>query len=48
VEIPKRLLAQGVFDAQNLVIVPHGKLGALSSAELTKIEDTVRLWLDLN
>jgi hypothetical protein len=31
--------------------IPHGKmvrkLGALSSAELTTIEDTVRLWLDL-
>ena len=51
VEILKQFLKEGVFDAQNLVTIPHGKmvrkLGALSSAELTKIEETVRLWLDL-
>jgi len=51
VEIHKRFLQDGVFDAQNPVTIPHGKLvrrlGALSSAELAEIEEIVRLWLDL-
>ena len=51
VEILKRFLQDGAFDAQNPVTIPHGKLvrklGALSLAELTKIEEAVRFWLDL-
>jgi len=52
VEVLKRFLQDGAFDAQNPVTIPHGKLvrklGDLSSAGLTRIEETVRLWLDLN
>ncbi len=51
VEILNRFLQKGVFDAQNPVTIPHvklvRKLGALSSAELERIEEVVRLWLDL-
>jgi mRNA interferase MazF len=44
-------LREGVFDAQNLVTIPHAKLvrvlGRLSAAQLTDIERRVCLWLGL-
>jgi mRNA interferase MazF len=52
-EIPVavRFLKAGVFDAQNLVTVPHAKLvrrlGNLGSAELKLVEQAVRKWLGL-
>lgn len=49
--IKKRFLKKGAFDAQNVITVPHAKLvrrlGKLSAAELSNVEDTIRLWLDL-
>jgi mRNA interferase MazF len=51
VAIPTRYLKPGVFDAQNLVTVPHAKLqrrlGSLAVAQMTQVEDAVRRWLDL-
>ena len=42
-------LRSGVFDAQNLVTIPHAKLiralGKLGSAQLAVVERAVRLWL---
>jgi len=44
-------LPQGVFDAQNLVTIPHAKLvqhlGKLGGAQLASVERAVRLWLGL-
>ena len=44
-------LRAGVFDAQNLVTVPHAKLirnlGKLSPAQLAVVEHAVALWLGL-
>ena len=41
-------LRSGVFDAQNLVTIPHAKLirplGKLGSAQLAVVERAVRLW----
>ena len=46
-----RFLKRGVFDAQNLVTVPHAKfirkLGDLSGPDLAQVEDAVRRWLGL-
>ena len=51
VEVRTRFLKAGVFDAQNLVTIPHAKLmrklGALSSDQLITVEDAVRFWLGL-
>jgi mRNA interferase MazF len=51
VSIRVNFLRAGVFDAQSLVTVPQAKLvrklGALSPAHLSDIEDAVRLWLGL-
>ena len=51
VEIRVRYLREGVFDAQNLVTIPHAKLirklGSLSIEQLTSVEDRVRFWLGL-
>ena len=44
-------LRTGVFDAQNLVTIPHAKLirslGRLSASQLAPVERAVRLWLGL-
>ena len=44
-------LRAGVFDAQNLVTIPHAKLirplGTLGSAQLAVVEQVVGLWLGL-
>ena len=44
-------LRTGVFDAQNLITIPHAKLirslGTLSGAQLAVVERAVRLWLAL-
>src|SRR5438045_4256654 len=44
-------LRAGVFDAQNLVTIPHAKLirslGKLSAAQLAPVERAVSLWLGL-
>jgi mRNA interferase MazF len=51
VEVKTRFLKPGVFDAQNLVTIPHAKLmrklGGLSSEQLTTVEKAVRFWLGL-
>lgn len=44
-------LRAGVFDAQNLITIPHAKLirslGVLGAAQLATVERAVRLWLGL-
>jgi mRNA interferase MazF len=51
VAVRARFLKQGVFDAQNLVTVPHAKLirklGDLAPDQLALVEDGIRSWLDL-
>lgn len=41
----------GVFDAQNLITIPHAKLvrvlGVLGSAQFAMVERAVRLWLGI-
>ena len=50
VHIP--VLRPGVFDAQNLITIPHAKLvrllGRLSAAQLTAVERRVCLWLGIS
>ncbi len=44
-------LRPGVFDAQNLITIPHAKLlrslGVLGSSQLATVERAVRLWLGI-
>jgi mRNA interferase MazF len=51
VDVKVKFLRVGVFDAQNLVTIPHAKLirklGMLSPDQLSAVEDRVRLWLGL-
>jgi mRNA interferase MazF len=46
-----RFLKPGVFDAQNLVTVPHAKiirkLGDLSADQFDLVEEAVKRWLGL-
>jgi len=45
-------LRAGVFDAQNLITIPHAKLirslGVLSSAQFATVERAVQLWLGIS
>jgi mRNA interferase MazF len=49
--VQSRFLAAGVFDAQNMLTVPHTKLvrklGSLPPDQLAKVEEAVRRWLGL-
>ena len=49
IQVP--FLKSGVFDAQNLITIPHAKLvralGRLSSSQLAAVERAVCLWLGL-
>ena len=51
VDIKTRFLRPGVFDAQNLITIPHAKLmrklGTLTAEQLASIDSAIRLWLDL-
>ena len=51
VDVRVKFLRAGVFDAQNLVTIPHAKLirrlGALSPEQLSAVESMVRFWLGL-
>lgn len=51
VDVRVRFLRERVFDAQNLVTIPHAKLirklGLLSLEQFAAVEDRVRLWLSL-
>ena len=51
VAVQVRFLKAGVFDAQNLVTMPHAKLirklGVLPVGQLTMVEEAVRRWLGL-
>ena len=51
VSLKVSFLRAGVFDAQNLVTIPHAKLirklGVLSPSQLSAVEDAVRFWLGL-
>lgn len=51
VAIKTNFLKQGVFDAQNLITIPHAKLvrqlGTLTSPQMLDIEDAVCEWLGL-
>lgn len=51
VPITAKFLRRGVFDAQNLVTIPHAKLlrriGRLSDQQFRLVEDAVRSWLGL-
>lgn len=44
-------LRAGVFDAQNLITIPHAKLirslGALSTAQFAIVERALRVWLGI-
>jgi len=52
-EVPSRIsfLRPGVFDAQNIVTIPHAKLlrklGRLSGEQLRAVEKALCLWLGL-
>ncbi|OLD19187.1 MAG: transcriptional modulator of MazE/toxin MazF [Acidobacteria bacterium 13_1_40CM_3_65_5] len=51
VVVSVQFLRAGVFDAQNLVTIPHAKLvrvlGRLSAVQLSPVERVVCLWLGL-
>lgn len=51
VNISARFLRSGVFDAQNLITVPHAKLirrlGVLAPDQLSAVENVVKFWLGL-
>jgi mRNA interferase MazF len=51
VAVEVRFLRPGVFDAQNLITIPHAKLirklGDLPAEQFTPVEDKVRFWLGL-
>ncbi len=51
VVVRSRFLATGVFDAQNMLTIPHAKLvrklGSLTPDQLAKVEEAVRRWLGL-
>lgn len=51
IDIKARFLKQGVFDAQNLITIPHSKLirklGSLTDEQMREIEIVLRSWLDL-
>jgi mRNA interferase MazF len=51
IDIRARFLREGVFDAQNLVTIPHAKpirkLGLQTTQQLTTVDDRVRFWLGL-
>ena len=51
VNIKVRFLKAGVFDAQNLITIPHAKLlrrlGKLSSEQLIEVEKSLLFWLGL-
>lgn len=50
-EVTVGFLRSGVFDAQNLITIPHAKLvrrlGKLNDAQLAIVEAAVRSWLGL-
>ena len=49
VSVQAPFLRAGVFDAQNMITVPHAKyirkLGKLNATQMQAVEDTVLLWL---
>jgi mRNA interferase MazF len=51
VPVPVRFLKAGVFDAQNMITLPHAKLirrfGILRGTQLGIVESVVRTWLGL-
>lgn len=51
VSVSAPFLRAGVFDAQNMISVPHAKyirkLGRLNATHLLAVETAVRLWLGL-
>ena len=52
VDVAAKFLRPGVFDAQNLVTIPHTKLirrlGTLTDDQLRAVETGVRKWLGLS
>lgn len=52
IDLRAKFLRPGVFDAQNLVTIPYvkllKKLGVLSPAQLSQIDNVVSLWLGLS
>jgi mRNA interferase MazF len=51
VAVPARFLKPGVFDVQNIVSIPHGKLirrlGVLTPDQMNSVAAVVRTWLGL-
>jgi mRNA interferase MazF len=51
VAVPARFLKPGVFDAQNLISIPHAKLvrrlGVLTPDQMDAVSLVVRKWLGL-
>ena len=51
VAVPARFLKPGVFDAQNLISIPHAKLvrrlGLLTPDQMDAVSAVVRRWLGL-
>ena len=50
--VPARFLKPGVFDAQNIISIPHAKLvrrlGTLTSDQMDAVAAVVRKWLGLS
>ena len=51
VAVPARFLKPGVFDAQNIISIPHAKLvrrlGVLTQEQMDSVAAVVREWLGL-
>lgn len=51
VNVEARFLKPGVFDAQNIITIPHAKLerwlGSLSENQMAAVEAVLRAWLGL-
>jgi mRNA interferase MazF len=51
VAVPTRFLKPGVFDAQNIISIPHAKLvrrlGVLTHEQMDSVATVVRKWLGL-
>ena len=51
VKMKVRFLRERGFDAQSLVTIPHAKLirklGLLTNAQMSEVEEKLRLWLSL-
>ena len=51
VAVNAKFLRKGVFDAQNIITIPHAKLirklGTLTNEQMEQVEDILCIWLGL-